>query len=161
MEPACRLVVESPVGPLLLAGTGEALIELRFGERRDAREWLRGGASPSPVLREAAHRLDAYFAGRLRTFRLPLAPEGTPFQQRVWAALLEIPYGQTLSYGEVARRIGKPSAGRAVGAANRANPIAIVIPCHRVIGADGSLTGYAGRLPVKRFLLELEGAIPS
>ena len=156
---AYRLVVESPVGPLLLAGTAEALTELRFGDRRAARRWMRGRAPAPPVLREAARQLEAYFAGRLRAFRLPLAPEGTPFQQAVWKALLGIPYGETLSYGEVARRIGKPSACRAVGAANRANPVAVVIPCHRVIGADGSLTGYAGRLAVKRFLLELEGAL--
>jgi methylated-DNA-[protein]-cysteine S-methyltransferase len=148
--------VSSPVGDLLLAGDGRVLRRLGFlpgrgpepeaGWRLDTRGLL------DPVCRE----LDAYFAGRLTRFVTPVAPEGTPFQQRVWAALRDIPYGTTTSYGALAATIAAPKAVRAVGAANGANPIAIVIPCHRVIGANGSLTGFGGGLPVKRALLDLE-----
>ena len=106
--------------------------------------------------RDVIIQLDAYFAGRLRRFELPLAPEGTPFQREVWSALTTIPYGETVSYGELARRVGRPAASRAVGAANGRNPIPIIIPCHRVIGADGTLTGFGGGLPIKRRLLQLE-----
>jgi methylated-DNA-[protein]-cysteine S-methyltransferase len=108
------------------------------------------------LLLEAVRQLDAYFAGELKEFTLPLAPEGTEFMKKVWAALCEIPYGRTASYGEVAERIGAPKAARAVGLANNRNPIPIFIPCHRVIGADGSLTGYAGGLDMKQKLLDLE-----
>jgi len=101
-------------------------------------------------------QLDSYFAGGLKQFDLPLAPEGTPFQLKVWQRLCEIPYGETMSYGELARRIGNPNASRAVGLANGANPIPIVIPCHRVIGSNGKLTGYGGGLPIKEKLLALE-----
>jgi methylated-DNA-[protein]-cysteine S-methyltransferase len=110
-------------------------------------------------LREAARQLEEYFAGQRRDFELDLAPEGTPFQRRVWQALETIPYGETWSYGELARTIGKPSASRAVGAANGRNPISIFIPCHRVIGADGSLTGYGWGTDIKARLLALEGAL--
>ncbi len=110
-----------------------------------------------PLLQEAARQLAAYFAGRLRRFELPLRPAGTPFEQRVWAALREIPYGQVRSYGAIAARIGSPKAARAVGRANHGNPLPIVIPCHRVIGASGALTGYGGGLPIKEYLLRLEG----
>ncbi len=114
----------------------------------------------SPLLQEAAHQLTAYFTGELRSFDLRLAPVGTAFQQRCWAALRDIPYGETLSYGEQARRIGSPNACRAVGGANRCNPIAIVIPCHRVIGTKGDLVGYAGHdakgLSIKAWLLQHE-----
>lgn len=149
-------VVDSPVGALLLAGDGRALRRLAFvrnGEPKPEEAWRedRLGAL-DPVCRE----LEAYFAGRLRRFQTSVAPDGTEFQQRVWRALCEIPYGTTTSYGELAHRIGADRAVRAVGAANGANPIAIVIPCHRVIGADGSLTGFGGGLPVKRALLDLE-----
>jgi methylated-DNA-[protein]-cysteine S-methyltransferase len=105
---------------------------------------------------DAVGQLRAYFAGQRRTFELPLAPEGTPFQQRVWRELLNIPYGQTISYGELARRLGNPNGSRAVGLANGANPISIVIPCHRVIGSTGKLTGYGGGLKTKQWLLALE-----
>ncbi len=105
---------------------------------------------------EAIRQLRAYFAGELETFDLLLAPEGTPFQQRVWGELLKIPYGNTTSYGELAKRIGNPKASRAVGLANGSNPIPIVIPCHRVIGSNGKLTGYGGGLPIKEKLLALE-----
>ena len=112
----------------------------------------------TPLLQEAEEQLNEYFAHVRREFDLPLAPRGTPFQRAVWAALEEIPYGETLSYGEVALRVGNPKAARAVGMANNRNPIAIVIPCHRVVGADGSLTGYAGGLAAKERLLALEQA---
>ena len=139
--------VLSPLGPLLLRAEGEALTGL---------DWAVGGAEESPLLLEAERQLLAYFAGRLRQFELPLSPAGTPFQQQVWAALREIPYGETCSYGALAARIGKPGAARAVGMANHANPLPILLPCHRVIGADGSLTGYGGGLEKKRCLLALE-----
>ena len=107
-------------------------------------------------MREAIRQLAAYFAGELEIFDLPLAPEGTPFQLAVWRRLNDIPYGETISYGELARRLGNPKASRAVGLANGANPIPIVIPCHRVIGSNGKLTGYGGGLPIKEKLLALE-----
>lgn len=112
----------------------------------------------SPLLCQATEALSLYFAGRLRQFSLPLRPLGTPFQQAVWRQLLQIPYGETRSYGELARSLGKPGGARAVGMANHHNPISILIPCHRVIGADGNLTGYGGGLEMKCFLLRLEGA---
>jgi methylated-DNA-[protein]-cysteine S-methyltransferase len=113
-------------------------------------------ADSHPLLLEAGNQLAAYFAGKLREFHLPLEMAGTDFQLRVWNRLLQIPYGETRSYGELARALGTPAAVRAVGAANGANPIAIVVPCHRVIGSNGALTGYGGGLPLKRRLLELE-----
>jgi methylated-DNA-[protein]-cysteine S-methyltransferase len=117
------------------------------------------GAAPgrTPLLEQAAEELDAYFAGRRQRFQVPLAPEGTPFQRQVWAALTTIPFGATWSYAKLARTVGRPAAVRAVGAANGRNPIALFVPCHRVIGADGSLTGYGGGLPRKRWLLAHEG----
>jgi methylated-DNA-[protein]-cysteine S-methyltransferase len=163
--------LESPVGPLLLAGDDRGLRVLAFtsGNRslHPTAHNARGGdpgvrvdpswtLDESRVLRGVADELEAYFGGRLRAFRTPVAPRGTPFQLRVWEALREIPYGETVSYGELSRRIGRPEAVRAVGAANGANPIAIIIPCHRVIGANGSLTGFGGGLDVKRALLALE-----
>jgi methylated-DNA-[protein]-cysteine S-methyltransferase len=149
---------DSPVGPLMLAGTGDALTVISFERgRRVPREldWVRREAP----FREALGQLRAYFRGRLRDFDLPLAPRGTPFELRVWRALGKIPYGRTISYGELARRIGNPNASRAVGLANGRNPLPIVIPCHRVIGANGKLTGYGGGLDTKRWLLTLEGAL--
>ena len=110
---------------------------------------------------ELRRQLDAYFAGELEDFDLRLAPSGTPFQLQVWRALREIPYGATASYGEIARAVGQPGAARAVGGANNRNPIAIIVPCHRVIGAGGSLTGYGGGLDRKRLLLELEAGTPT
>ena len=147
----CR--IESPWGPLGVSTDGEALtaLNLRSGEDCPPPE--------APILREAAAQLAAYFDGKLRDFDLPLAPAGTEFQQRVWQGLCEIPYGTTLSYGELAERLGSPGGMRAVGQANNKNPIAIVIPCHRVIGADGSLTGFGGGMDLKVELLRLEGAI--
>ena len=152
--------IDSPIGRLLLAGDGDSLIQLCFqsGPRpqRPADEWIAAGAP----FRLAIKQLGEYFAGKRRRFDLPLAPRGTEFQRRVWRALTEIPYGKTVSYGALARRIGKPSASRAVGLANGANPLPIIVPCHRVIGADGSLTGFGGGLPIKRQLLALESAGP-
>src|SRR5690606_5230010 len=119
--------------------------------------WLEGS---NAVLVEARRQLEEYFAGKRRDFDLPLSPRGTDFQRSVWTTLAAIPYGRTWSYLDLARRIGKPSATRAVGAANGRNPLPIVLPCHRVIGADGSLTGFGGGLPTKAFLLRLEGSLP-
>lgn len=152
----------SPVGPLLLAASDAGLCRIGFDEerhppRRDAR-WREGR---HPLIELAARQLDEYFAGSRREFDLLLDPGGTPFQRRVWQALANIRFGQTLSYAELAARIESPRAVRAVGAANGRNPLPIVLPCHRVIGADGSLTGFGGGLPTKRFLLEHEGvALP-
>jgi methylated-DNA-[protein]-cysteine S-methyltransferase len=148
--------IGSPVGPLLLAGTAEALQVLAFAHGRAGvppYDWEPDG---SGVLQAAREELDEYFAGSRRTFSVPIAPVGTPFQQRVWKLLRKIPYGKTVSYGELARRLGDPNYVRAVGAANGANPIAIIVPCHRVIGANGSLVGFGGGLPIKKALLELE-----
>lgn len=145
--------VDSPVGPLLLSGTEDALHGIHFSTETPA---VMPAAGLGGVLVEAKRQLDAYFAGDLRRFDLPLAFDGTEFQARVWRLLTDIEYGETRSYGELASRLGNPNASRAVGAANGRNPISIVVPCHRVIGADGSLTGFGGGLPIKRFLLELE-----
>lgn len=148
--------VETPVGRLLIAGDGAAIKRIYFQKGknllRPAPDWI-NDARP---LAEPLRQLRSYFDGELKDFDLKLAPEGTPFQIDVWRALTEIPYGETISYGELARRIGKPSASRAVGAANGQNPIPIVIPCHRVIGASGKLTGYGGGLDIKEILLDLE-----
>lgn len=144
-------VLSSPVGHLLLQAQDGFITLL---ERTD----LPLCAPQVPVLYQAEAALARYFAGELQSFSLPLQPHGTPFQQAVWHQLLQIPYGQTRTYGELAKALGKPGAARAVGMANHRNPISILIPCHRVIGADGSLTGYGGGLDMKRFLLQLEGA---
>jgi methylated-DNA-[protein]-cysteine S-methyltransferase len=155
-------LLESPVGELLALGDPDGrLTGLHFDEdpRSIGRpaEWVRDDAAFAELRRQ----LDAYFAGELRHFELALRPSGSPFQLSVWSALREIPYGQTASYGEIAAAVGQPGAARAVGGANNRNPIAIVIPCHRVIGASGSLTGYGGGLPRKRRLLALEAGTPS
>lgn len=157
--PALYHVHPSPLGELLLTSNGEALTGLH----------LPGGRHP-PVIGDAAEehaepfravclQLDEYFAGRRQHFDIPLAPTGTPFQRRVWSVLLTIPFGQTRSYGEVALALGSPRAVRAVGSANGRNPIAVVIPCHRVIAADGSLGGYGGGLARKESLLALENGL--
>lgn len=146
----------SPVGPLLAVSNGEALTGLYTEGHRGPPgvepSWRRD-AGP---FREAGAQLQAYFDGEGRIFDLPLAPRGTDFQHAVWAALREIPFGDRVSYGELARRIGRPTASRAVGRANGCNPISIVVPCHRVVGSGGSLTGYAGGLDCKERLLEHE-----
>jgi methylated-DNA-[protein]-cysteine S-methyltransferase len=151
--------IETPVGPLLAAADEEGLRRIFFPDRTGRAHapgdgWVR---DPRPF-RELRRQLGEYFAGRRRSFALKLAPRGTEFQRATWGALAEIPYGETISYAELARRVGRPSASRAVGAANGANPLPIVVPCHRVIGKDGSLTGFGGGLPIKRALLELERA---
>lgn len=146
---------ESPIGALLVAGDGNAIIETHFAGAEPTPEWVRDDEG----LRDAVDQLRDYFAGERTAFELPLAPRGTEFQQSVWRALLAIPYGETTTYSAIACKIGKPSAVRAVGAANGANPIPIVIPCHRVIGASGSLTGFGGGIDVKRRLLALEARV--
>jgi methylated-DNA-[protein]-cysteine S-methyltransferase len=149
-----RTVIDTPIGPLGLVASDTGLAAVLFDGRRIRPE------GSSPVLDEAAGQLEAYFAGELVEFDLPLELDGTDFQRHCWLALASIPYGQTVSYGEQARRLGLgPDSARAVGAANGQNPLPIVLPCHRVIGADGSLTGFGGGLHVKRFLLEHEGAL--
>jgi methylated-DNA-[protein]-cysteine S-methyltransferase len=148
--------MESPTGRLLLAGDDAGLHYVLFEDGREpATPHPNWRASDTP-LGETIRQLRAWFGGELREFDLPLAPEGPAFHQRVWRELGNIPYGETISYGELARRIGSPNASRAVGRANGANPIPIVIPCHRVIGSNGKLTGYGGGLPRKEFLLGLE-----
>lgn len=152
--------LETPIGRLRLVSDGAALQELhlRPGPRTSLlnRGWREDGeTAPLP---DAIRQLQEYFAGRRREFNLPLALEGSPFQRQVWEELLRIPFGSTLSYGDVATRIGSPGASRAVGLANNRNPVAIIVPCHRVIGADGSLGGFGGGVPMKRWLLRHEGA---
>lgn len=144
-------IVVTPIGPLTLQAEGAYLTRLRFG----AHALPFGGGDA--LLTRAREALEAYFAGRLTAFDLPLLPQGTPFQRRVWQELARIPCGQTLTYGALARLIGCPGGARAVGGACNANPLPILIPCHRVLGASGHLTGYAGGLEIKRTLLKLEG----
>ncbi len=152
-------IMNSPVGPLSIAGDEAGLHSILFGSgKRAARPDPDWQESECSVVRETIRQLQAYFQKKLTRFDLPLHPVGTSFQLSVWHALEKIPYGEVISYGELANRIGKPHASRAVGAANGSNPIPIVIPCHRVIGSNGKLTGYGGGLPIKEALLELEGA---
>ncbi len=148
------LFYDSPVGRLSLMGEGDALIALTLPNHPVPLIAER----ETPVLRETRKQLEAYFAGKLRDFDVPLRLEGTPFRMRVWEQLRQIPYGQVISYGELARRIGQPKAARAVGGANHHNPIAILVPCHRVVASGGALGGYGGGLELKRVLLKLEGA---
>jgi methylated-DNA-[protein]-cysteine S-methyltransferase len=148
--------LETSVGSLLLTASDSGLQSLQFAQNGHPAtpdpDWQKD-ASP---LQEPIRQLRAYFGGELETFDLALAPQGTPFQQKVWGELCRIPYGETISYGELAKRIGNPNASRAVGLANGSNPIPIIIPCHRVIGSNGKLTGYGGGLPMKEKLLALE-----
>ncbi len=154
----CYTHLESPLGRLLLAGDELGLRLIGFTTGRHASKPAEAWREDAAQFAEAARQLAAYFGRELREFQLPLAPEGTAFQLRVWRELQRIPYGETISYGELARRIGNSKASRAVGLANGTNPLPIVIPCHRVIGGDGTLTGYGGGLEIKRKLLELERA---
>ena len=147
---------ESPFGPLLLAGSDSGLKLVSFAAGRRARQIDPEWQADSSAFCEVMRQLQSYFAGKRAHFDLPLVLEGTDFQNRVWRALQRIPYGGTISYKQLAEEVGSPKAVRAVGAANGANPIPIIIPCHRVIGKDGSLTGFGGGLPLKRKLLELE-----
>jgi methylated-DNA-[protein]-cysteine S-methyltransferase len=158
MSDSCYTIMESPVGPLLLRCDGDLLTGIEFQRRRPTKHEHPAGAARRPPLREAIRQLQAYFRGDLHEFDLPLEASGTAFQRQTWKALQSIPYGETISYAELARRVGNPRAVRAVGTANGANPLPIVIPCHRVIGSDGKLTGYGGGLDIKQQLLKLEGA---
>lgn len=151
-----RLRVKSPIGDLVIAGDADHVTEVLLpSAARGVRATSERRGVDGPVL-DAVKQLDEYFARRRRTFELPLAVAGTPFQEQVWLTLAEIPYGQTISYAELARWVGRPQAFRAVGQANGANPIPIILPCHRVIAADGTIGGYGGGLPTKRRLLALE-----
>jgi len=156
----CFDCIESPLGTMRLTATPEGLASICFADETGmpapGQDSVRDPASA--VLRRAAAQLGEYFAGRRRAFDLPLAPSGTPFQRAVWDAIATVPAGETISYTELARRAGHPGSFRAVGAATGRNPLAIVVPCHRIVGADGSLTGYAGGLARKRALLALEDA---
>ena len=149
-------IIESPIGPILLAGDEEGLKYLNIRKGKKKIEVPDGWVENKEFFRDVSGQLKAYFAGELKSFDVKLAPEGTEFQKSVWKALKEIPYGETRAYGEVAKSIGKPKASRAVGLANNRNPVAIIVPCHRVIGANGKLTGDASGLDVKEFLLKLE-----
>jgi methylated-DNA-[protein]-cysteine S-methyltransferase len=151
-------LLDSPIGQLRLVSDKETLVAIEFPGRHRLAATLAGN---DPVLLEAAGQLHQYFAGERRRFNLPLAPAGTAFQRSVWTALGAIPYGEVRSYGDIARAIGRASAARAVGAANGRNPLPIVVPCHRVIGGNGRLTGFAGGLQAKQTLLQIEGALPA
>ena len=152
--------IKTPIGPLFLSEENNALTGISFSDK-DTRTYQAGRQAEikeqeTPVLAETKRQLEEYFAGKRKEFDLPLSMRGTSFQKMVWEELLKIPYGETVTYGEIAARINNPRAGRAVGMANHHNPISIVVPCHRVIGADGRLTGYGGGLQIKESLLDLE-----
>ena len=172
METLRTVRVDSPIGPLFLAFSARGLVALEFDARLPGQQTIR--PNPRDLRKEAkgfefvnsprelqayASELEEYFAGKRREFTFPLDLRGTEFQKACWRALLAIPYGETRTYADIARAVGKPNAFRAVGMANNRNPIAIVVPCHRVIASDGTLCGYGGGLDVKRKLLELEGAL--
>ncbi|MER7013359.1 methylated-DNA--[protein]-cysteine S-methyltransferase [Saccharopolyspora sp. NPDC000359] len=151
-----KTIVDSPVGPLTLVAVGGALTGVYLEQQRHRPPEEDFGELDAAPFGPVVEQLAEYFAGRRTDFDLPLDLIGTPFQQRVWHALREIPYGETVSYGELAARIGRPSASRAVGLANGKNPISIIVPCHRVVGSDGNLTGYGGGIDRKRSLLDFE-----
>lgn len=155
---AVMSTMDSPIGTLTLTAEGDVLTGVHMHEQRHAPILSHGIERDDAALAPFVAQLQAYFAGELTAFELPIEPRGTEFQRRVWSSLQEIPYGETISYGELARWVGNPKASRAVGLANGRNPVAIVVPCHRVIGADGSLTGYGGGLERKVWLLEHEGS---
>jgi methylated-DNA-[protein]-cysteine S-methyltransferase len=155
MTTICR-TIDSPVGPLTIAGDGRVVSHLRMEDQTHPPSGRDTWVEDDTAFPEAVEQLREYFAGERTSFDLELAPVGTEFQRRVWKALEEIPYGETRSYGELAAAVGSPGAARAVGLANGRNPIGIIVPCHRVIGANGSLTGYGGGLERKHVLLELE-----
>jgi methylated-DNA-[protein]-cysteine S-methyltransferase len=156
MQHRAHTVVDSPVGPLTLVATDGELAGLYMIEHRHRPPIETFGELDAEPFAVVADQLAEYFAGRRTEFDLPLAHGGTPFQRTVWAALQEIPYGETITYAELAERIGRPTASRAVGLANGKNPISIIVPCHRVIGSSGDLTGYGGGLARKRHLLDFE-----
>lgn len=150
---ARALLHQTPAGAVVIVENGTAVTHLFFSRmvQPEHLEWKK-----TPLLSQTADQLDEYFQGSRRTFNVPISPQGTEFERIVWKALLTIPYGETRNYGDIARQIGRPSACRAVGQANNRNPVGIIIPCHRVIGANGKLTGYASGLAIKQYLLELE-----
>ncbi|MGH2905850.1 MAG: methylated-DNA--[protein]-cysteine S-methyltransferase [Solirubrobacterales bacterium] len=150
---------DSPIGELLLAGDGENITHLYMAGAGDYSHMYEGRERDQAIFADAVEQLDQYFGGELTRFDLPLAPRGSEFQIAVWKALREIPYGETRTYGEIAEQVGMPQAARAVGTANNRNPIAVIVPCHRVIGAGGKLVGYAGGLDRKQQLLELESGV--
>ena len=153
-------MIDSPLGPLLLTADDRGISGVIMDADIDEQIEPSVGWVEDPAhFEEARHQLGEYFAGQRTEFDLPLSPTGTPFQREVWAALQTIPYGQVRSYGEIAAQIGRPGASRAVGLANGRNPIAVIVPCHRVIGASGALTGYGGGLHRKRLLLDLEAGL--
>jgi methylated-DNA-[protein]-cysteine S-methyltransferase len=156
MSTLFEMIIDSPVGRLGLVANESALVAIRFEKEAHPFRAKTEPARRHAILEYAAGELDEYFRLDRRLFATPLQPEGTPFQQQTWAALREIPFGEQISYRELARRIGRPGASRAVGGANGRNPIPIIVPCHRVIGADGTLTGFGGGLDVKRWLLDHE-----
>ncbi|MFT7465120.1 MAG: methylated-DNA-[protein]-cysteine S-methyltransferase [Pseudohongiellaceae bacterium] len=156
MSAATYALIDSPLGPLCLRGTDAGLTAIEFAATLDLDGQV-PAATRSPLLLAAMAQLTEYFAGRRRQFELPLAPQGTEFQLAVWEQLRAVPFGETTSYGAMAKALGRPQASRAVGAANGANPLPIVVPCHRVVGADGALTGFGGGLGIKRQLLIHEG----
>jgi methylated-DNA-[protein]-cysteine S-methyltransferase len=157
--PIERTIMESPLGILELVASAGAITQINFCQNAPTGELAGQRSIHRPLLREATRQIEAYFSGKRHDFSLPLQPEGTAFQMQVWNAVREIPFGSTATYGEIAQRIGRPQAARAVGAANGCNPLPIVIPCHRVVGCGGRLTGYGGGLAAKHHLLSLEGAI--
>jgi methylated-DNA-[protein]-cysteine S-methyltransferase len=157
MPPLATALMESPVGRLSLLAHAEGLCGVYFPDHKGAPAVVSDRHADHPALRAARQQLTEYFAGERAAFELPLAPAGTAFQRRVWAALGLIPFGETRGYGELAAQLGQPAAARAVGLANGRNPLSIVVPCHRVVGRDGALTGYAGGLDTKRWLLAHEG----
>jgi methylated-DNA-[protein]-cysteine S-methyltransferase len=152
---------ESPLGPIIAIANDEGIWSIDFVKAKYAKrigdDWVED--PKHPPLAECFRQLAEYFAGKRREFDLPLAPRGTSFQERVWREIARVPYGETISYGELAKRAGAPGQARAAGAATGRNPVGVVIPCHRIVGADGSLTGYAGGLDRKQQLLELEGVL--
>jgi methylated-DNA-[protein]-cysteine S-methyltransferase len=152
-------IIDSPIDELLLVGDGESLSRLHMLGSRKRVEVNPAWQRDDDAFGDVRDQLGAYFAGERRDFDLPLSMVGNPFELRVWEELRTIPYGETTSYGEIAQRIGNPGAPRAVGLANGRNPIAVIVPCHRVIGANGSLTGYGGGLERKRLLLDLEAGV--
>ena len=149
---SCTIYFRSPIGPMKIVGTGDNLTALDFVSKMGADD----SPNPPSVLKDTYAQLDEYFLGRRQAFTLPLAPHGTEFQQMVWRELQKVPFGRTVAYGDIARAMGRPGASRAVGGANNKNPISIIIPCHRIIGADKSLTGYGGGMWRKAWLLKHE-----
>ena len=148
-----RRLISSPIGPITLLANNEQITGLYFGDQQKEHA---SGADNTELMRLCEKELNDYFEGKLQNFTVPICAKGTAFREEVWEALKRIPYGETVSYKDIAVMLGKPKALRAVGGANHNNPISIIIPCHRVVGADGSLTGYGGGLKAKQWLLDLE-----